>query len=407
MNQPSQEDLLGYVLGALDAQEHEQVQRSIDNDPDLEDQLLEIKNSLLPLEWIDHQEGPPVGLARRTCEWVAQCEHAWRDVLPPTGRGTPPSFDPAEAVHPLPPIPDPPLTDPLALPLTPPLAGSAPDPLERNRSELPALTLPERSEPPIHRHGGSHADFLTGVVALAVLLGILFPAISWTRHHARIAACQQKMSRLGTAFLEYSDLQHSGQFVAIPDDPKLGVAGIFAPTLKAAGLIEDADVLCPDAAAREDFPPTFPPTSLATVPGTPRHIPTLAQVEAAEGEDLLRLQRGMGGDYGYTLGYVEGGRYHAPQNLGRSYSVLLADTPSLTTRERISRLHGSQGQNCLFEDGRVVFVRGAVIGSDPLFENDLGLIASGLHPGDNVIAPSSGVPVVVGFPRDAHRAQWN
>ena len=71
MKNPSQEDLVGYVLGALDATEQRQVQAMIDNDPALEEQLLEIKNSLLPLEAIDSPTGPPVGLARRTCEAVA------------------------------------------------------------------------------------------------------------------------------------------------------------------------------------------------------------------------------------------------------------------------------------------------------------------------------------------------
>ena len=70
MKQPSQEELLGYVLGALDAQEQRNVQQLIDQNPELEEQLLEIKNSLLPLDCLD-TSGPRPGLARRTCEMVA------------------------------------------------------------------------------------------------------------------------------------------------------------------------------------------------------------------------------------------------------------------------------------------------------------------------------------------------
>ena len=72
MKQPSQEDLVGFVLGALDATEQNQIQDMIDNDPHLEEQVVELKNSLMPLEAINNPVGPPVGLARRTCEFVAQ-----------------------------------------------------------------------------------------------------------------------------------------------------------------------------------------------------------------------------------------------------------------------------------------------------------------------------------------------
>ena len=71
MNNPSKEDLLGYVLGALDADQQQQVQQSIDQDPQIEDDLLEIKTSLAPLELLENGSGSRPGLARRTCESLA------------------------------------------------------------------------------------------------------------------------------------------------------------------------------------------------------------------------------------------------------------------------------------------------------------------------------------------------
>ena len=64
MKHPSQEDLLGYVLGALDAQEQRDVQQLIDADPELEEKLLEIRSSLGPLDFLDGTAGPRPGLAR-------------------------------------------------------------------------------------------------------------------------------------------------------------------------------------------------------------------------------------------------------------------------------------------------------------------------------------------------------
>ena len=67
---PSQQDLLGYLLGALDAQEQRDLQLEIDNDPSLEEALLDLKAALVPLDCLDNQGYRP-GLARRACEAVA------------------------------------------------------------------------------------------------------------------------------------------------------------------------------------------------------------------------------------------------------------------------------------------------------------------------------------------------
>lgn len=74
MNTPTREDLLGFVLGALDAQEHQQVVDCLNLRPDLQLELQRIKAQL------DHLFNPeptatvdfPVGLARRTCEVVSR-----------------------------------------------------------------------------------------------------------------------------------------------------------------------------------------------------------------------------------------------------------------------------------------------------------------------------------------------
>ena len=78
MNHPSQQDLLGYVLGALDAQEQRDLEQQIDNDPALEETLLDIKAALVPLDSIDNKGYRP-GLARRACEAVANWDEESAD----------------------------------------------------------------------------------------------------------------------------------------------------------------------------------------------------------------------------------------------------------------------------------------------------------------------------------------
>lgn len=174
MKQPSQEELLGYVLGALDAQEHRNLQQLIDQNPDLEEKLLEIKNSILPLDCLE-TSGPRPGLARRTCEMVA-CGQGDRE------RGD--FFDRL-------------------------LPGQNSD------AEL-KLTAAKPTETSVFRPSRwSLPDFAVAVGLVAIVAGLLFPTISYTRFNSRLVACQNNMRELGTAFMHYSDT-NGGYFVEIP-----------------------------------------------------------------------------------------------------------------------------------------------------------------------------------------------
>ncbi len=72
MNTPSREDLLGYLLGALDATEQELVENHLRQYPELESELHELKAHMEPLGSYRDRFETPAGLARRTCEYVAK-----------------------------------------------------------------------------------------------------------------------------------------------------------------------------------------------------------------------------------------------------------------------------------------------------------------------------------------------
>jgi hypothetical protein len=77
VNTPSREDLLGYVLGALDAPEHEQITNCFQAHPELEIELNRLHARLEPLDFCRSAPADfPVGLARRTCEAVARASRA-------------------------------------------------------------------------------------------------------------------------------------------------------------------------------------------------------------------------------------------------------------------------------------------------------------------------------------------
>jgi len=118
----------------------------------------------------------------------------------------------------------------------------------------------------------------------------------------------------------------------------------------------------------------------------------------------------MGGSYGYNLGYLLDGRYHSTDNLQRPTFALMADAPdsesvrgesvrgnSAVPAQLSSLNHGRRGQNVLFEDGHVEFLKGCNAEGCPdnIFLNDRGQPTAGVHRDDAVIGPSHAHPLPV------------
>lgn len=353
-----QEELLGYVLGALDATEERNIQQKIESDPSLQEEVLKLQASLLPLDHLDNPSGPRPGLARRTCEWVATATknpdtieaHYVPDHLAELARSAQSTAHfPAEEQ-------------------SASQATSVADTSEDDADDKVMLS-PTRFQL-LHPHTWSYSDALAGIAIVAVIGGMLFPALSYQRYNSRKMACQDNLRSVGQALLQYSDI-NGGKFVAIPSAGRLSASGYFAPALKDAGLVENDSIFnCAGLASK-----------------TPVHIPSIAQLENAKDRQLEYLKRSMSGHFGYSMGYSDGQKYQ-PLSSGLTNTVLVADMPSVNKPGRRSINHGSWGQNCLFGDGRVEFIKGDSVGEDAIFVNDYGIVAPGTSPRDSVIAPS-------------------
>lgn len=345
MKNPSQEDLLGYVLGALDAQEHRDVQQLIDENPEIEEQLLQIKNALLPLDCLE-TSGPRPGLARRTCEAVAVWQNDqvvdFCNDQPVSSRLS--SLD--ESIQ------------------------SAIDAAEPKNTQPKMRSVSDRI---FYPRTWSIPDVLVGMALIAIMAGILFPTISYTRYNNRVASCQNNLREVGIALMDFSSA-NEGQFVSIPRDGNLAAIGCVGPILKDAGFLQDDSLLaCAGVAA--NLPPV--------------HIPSCNQIKNACSDDEVNfLRHTMFGHYGYTMGHRVNDRYYPPRNMGRTNVVLVADQPSSSLPGRVSSNHSNRGQNLLFEDGHVEFLVGPSWGDDAIFVNDYGIVGPGSNPSDNVIAPS-------------------
>jgi hypothetical protein len=227
-------------------------------------------------------------------------------------------------------------------------------------------------------------DVLVAAGILVVASMLISPALLNGRSSAQLRICQQNLATLGRALNDYSQY-HDGSFPVVPAEGNLAAAGIYAPILWESGLIEAHDVVCPSSTLASE---------LADEPAEFR-IPTLAEVQTASHAQRARLHRRMGGSYGYSLGYIHHGQYHGLRNRARASFALMADAPGQHAPAG-SPNHGSAGQNVLFEDGHVKFLKHCIAdGEDHIFQNNLGYVGAGIGPHDSVIASSASAPVIL------------
>lgn len=392
MTEQFEQQLLGYLLEALSEEERLEIDRAIDREPALLKELDRLQGMLAPLAADADPYTPPRGLADATCAMIAEFENApqqdaWlerfesdrlnREHFESERRDAAISRVPAGLA----------------------LNGHHADHHQTNGKQVNGHQVGGTATPagkvvgmsPVTSAELSNSgrrrftlrEFVTVFALASVALAMLFPAISYSRYNSEVAGCQDNLRQMGVALSMYSD-SHAGNFPSIPTgilDPaerKLGVAGIFAPKLASDGLLTDARLLtCPATRHQE-----------------PVVIPSMQQVIASV-NSLADFQEHMAGDYGYSLGYIDGnGTYVPTKNCRRDFFAVMGDSPSLALDGDLSKNHGGWGQNVLFESGRVAFLRKPDAGVDNPFLNDNGVVAAGLHWGDAVIAPSFARPGV-------------
>lgn len=396
-------ELLGYLLGALDAREHRKVDLELAENVELRTALDAMRNRLVPLARVDQWlkleqqaagESFPAGLARRTCESIARrarkISASPQVTVGPEVTGSPVSDATTNQVAPKKPVSTQLVSTQLvSAQLVPAELVSAPvvsmpavsKPGDVSAAGLPLpLVMSDARLDLSSEHAWSLADFVVLTAVAVLVMAMLTPAVLASRNQSRLVACQDNLRRIGTGLFNYAE-SHEDHFVPIAKDGPLNVAGAYAPVLRTGGFVDDDGVF-------------FCSTAVASGLQEVKTIPTIEELQRAyrqNSEHLAELQSMMGGSYGYSLGYYDHDRYVGPINLGRSFRVIMADTPSYLLEGRASKNHGGQGQNLLFEDGGIRFSRQASVGfpADSIFENRNGLIAAGTDVNDSVIGSSN------------------
>ncbi len=195
--QANEENLIGYLLGALSPEEQSELEAQIQEQPELQRKLEVLRRGLLPLE-NDRasQTGPPAHLASRTIEAVLQ----------PAGS---------------------------TLPMAPTSDSSSPSTGGRWR----------------------RADVVAASIAFLVLAGVGAVWLMQGWHRSEIAQCQDNMRQVHGALVSYAETRNDGSIPRPDAEGALAFAGVMIPVLKENGYLKGIDVCCP--VHRTNAPPSL------------------------------------------------------------------------------------------------------------------------------------------------------
>jgi hypothetical protein len=194
------ENLLGYLLDALDPDARRAVEAHLRARPEARLRLAELRRLLAPLDADAETPEPPPDLAERTLERVAD-----------------------RPIRRLPAAP-------------PPSPGQAGAPVRRNlrRADLIAASL---------------------VLVLTAGLGMTWLARQWRDY--QVLACQNNLRQMWTALQGYADQhpENGGAFPRVQSEPPRNFAGVFTPILADSGVLTaETTPTCPAPGRRGPAP---------------------------------------------------------------------------------------------------------------------------------------------------------
>lgn len=294
MKSHHRELLLGYLLGALEETERQQVEEQLERNPRLRRKLASMKRMLRPLRRSRRSFSPPKGLADRTCRMVA-----------------------------------------LSADLAAVAANVAIEAATVARTAQRGPGLPRRragrmsatNTPPSSTSSWSWADLIIAACVLVAFSALLFPAIQANRLTARLAVCQDQLRQLGISLLEKQQecaepVPASSSRTNTPQGGTSFVGWNYHENASASdGMAYDADSQRPNLGWVEALSASSPCRPLE---GRHRNYPNRERI-TSESSTVA----GPSGGYGW-------------------------ESPAVTGAHRGYGLE-AQGQNVLFADGRAIF----------------------------------------------------
>jgi hypothetical protein len=363
----SREQLIGYLLHALEPDEHEAVAAKLRACPELRAECLRLKLAL-KLPAVDEEcEPPSPQLAKKTCalvEWFASIE---KHFCGNATESSPATTNAAQAA-----------TD--SLEHADALVTSAISSMSLGfMADAPASQTPLKEVRPATfdtTENLSRTNWWEVGIAASVLVmigSLIVPQMLHSRSQSLQLSCQNNLRSNYLSLARYA-AQHNGRLPTAAERGPLAFAGIYAPQLMQAGFMDSPrQVHCPES--RIDITQEIV-------------LPEVQHLERVPKEELRLIQIKIGGTYAYALGYRDNGQYRSLKMQSRPSYPLMSDLPA--NNRNAGQHHGDQGQNILFEDGHVTFVKHCKdeCCQDHYFLNDDGQPLAGLHVNDAVLVES-------------------
>jgi prepilin-type processing-associated H-X9-DG protein len=336
-----QEDLLGYLLGALEPHEMRRVEQFIAENPAARRELDRLEKAMRPLQQTEGAIQPPRDLVARTVESVfAQTPLGQSD-----GR-----------------------------------SGKLDDAISKVLPSGPSIRMAEAAESPQGRRSGP-VDWAIAALAAAILIAMLVPGVGRLREMARRTECQSQLQELGTSLTQFVTRDPHQRLPEIAREGAEAFAGMYAVRLADSGLISRPSMRwCPTV----DVPSSD---------SDPIRIASADEIRTLDVNQLHEIQKTSGGSYAYTLGVLDGTQYQSPRYESRASFAVLADMPvnAVPVKGGFDTTASHDGGiNVLFEDGSVQFITLGALDSlrDHPLQNHRGDIEAGVNIDDASLAPS-------------------
>jgi hypothetical protein len=248
------------------------------------------------------------------------------------------------------------------------------------------VSLGESQDPVVCKSRWSFLDMVAGAAILVALAGLLMPALRESRDSARRVHCEENLRKLGFALYDYTQRYRQG----LPPIQEGENAGMYSVILTEWGFFTPEElaqlVVCPDTELAEKV---FAGCVLI-------HIPTREELAASTLANSERMRRLMGGNYAYSMGFVDqDGNLRQTKFTGSRHIPLLSDAPCGKVAFFQSGNHGKCGQNVIFQDlsSRFCLQCADMRDKDHWFLNDNNQHQAGLHAADLVLGRSEARPL--------------
>ncbi len=323
------ENLIGYLLKALDADEQREVEKYLREHPEAHKRLDQLRLGLDVLGRDADEGDPPAGLWVATLARVA--EHKCGTALP-------------------------------AVPAAAARSGVGGRPSRWRR-----------------------ADVLVAALLLVVVGGLAAAWIARAQRDQHRIDCENNLRRFDLALENYAD-NHNGLYPWVGAEPPKNFAGSFVPALsEAKAMPPGLSVSCPGDPPRPPSAVTFDDLSRLSHEEPEKYRATTRDLAACYAYPLGYREPGGTALYGLTR-LMDGMlplMADAPACGGSGNEVRPGNSPN----------HGGKGQNVLFRDGHVEFVTTRTRGTDhDLYLNAEQKAAAGRGPTDVVLGRSDAVP---------------